>query len=108
MAQAWLAPATQFRWIKKFLPFSVMLYNAPLGSGVVVPNVQAHLSAFSYPLLSYQAFSCGSVTASSNSCEMIEAIPSAPRLPFGLTLCAEQAFGQRSGLPIKEYLIGFP
>src|SRR2546423_7049254 len=74
----------------------------------VVPNVHAHLSAFSCPRVSYQAFKSGSVTASSNSCEMIEAMPSAPALPFGPVVCAAHADGQRSGLPMNEYLMSKP
>src|SRR5215471_4189566 len=85
-----------------------MLYFEPLLAVEVVPKVQAHLSAFSCPRLSYHAFRSGSVTASSNSCEMIEAMPSAPALLFGDVVCASQADGQRSGLPIKAYLMSKP
>src|SRR6266550_6425475 len=82
-----------------------MLYLAPLAAVCTVPKVHAHLSAFSAPRLSYQAFKSGSVTASSNSCEMIEAMPSAPALPFGPVACAAHAVGQRSGLPMNAYLM---
>src|SRR6185295_6820266 len=85
-----------------------MLYFDPLGAVETVPKVQAHLSAFSIPRLSYQAFRSGSVTASSNSCAIIEAMPSAPALPFGEVVCASHADGQRSGLPINEYLMSKP
>ena len=56
----------------------------------VVPKVHAHLSAFSAPRRSYQALRSGSVTASSSSCAMIDAMPSAPALPFGPIVCAAQ------------------
>src|SRR5258708_14258494 len=84
-----------------------MFAEAPL-TVYVVPNVHAHLSAFSCPLVSYQAFKSGSVTASSNSCEMIEAIPSAPAFPFGPVVCASHDDGHRSGLPMNAYLISLP
>src|SRR5205085_5841485 len=84
-----------------------MLACAPLAV-YVVPNVHAHLSAFSEPRRSYHAFRSGSVVASSSSCAMMLAIPSAPALPFGLVVCAAHALGQRSGLPTKEYLISAP
>src|SRR2546426_8713005 len=72
---------------------------------VVGPNFQAHLSAFSWPLVSYQALRSGSVAASSDSCAMIDAIPSAPLSPLGLTVCISQADGHRSGFPTKAYLM---
>src|SRR5436309_13001281 len=84
-----------------------MFAEAPL-TVYVVPNVHAHLSAFSCPLVSYQAFKSGSVTASSNSCEMIEAIPSAPAFPFGPIVCAAHDDGHRSGLPMNAYLMSVP
>src|SRR6185503_14917826 len=72
-------------------------------------KVQAHLSAFSAPAESNQAFRSGSVTASSSSWEMIEAMPSAPALPFGaLPTIPSQELGQRSGLPTNEYLMSTP
>src|SRR5215831_10083783 len=74
----------------------------------VVPKVQAHLSAFSAPRRSYQAFRSGSLADSSSSCAMIEAMPSAPALPFGPVVCAAQAEGQRSGLPMNAYLMSLP
>src|SRR5215470_10037237 len=74
----------------------------------VVPKVHAHLSAFSRPRRSYQALRSGSVTASSSSCEMMLAMPSAPALPFGPMDCASQALGQRSGLPTNAYLMSEP
>jgi hypothetical protein len=37
----------QFRWTSQFLPPMVMLYFAPFDAVEVVPNVHAHLSAFS-------------------------------------------------------------
>src|SRR5256886_15241910 len=85
-----------------------MLASAPFPVAYVVPNVHAHLSAFSMPRLSYQAFKSGSVTDSSSSCAMMLAIPSAPAFPFGLVVCASQADGQRSGLPTKLYLMSLP
>src|SRR5439155_14073454 len=60
------------------------------------------------PRRSYQALRSGSVTASSNSCAMMLAMPSAPALPFGLVVCAAQELGQRSGLPTNEYLMSLP
>src|SRR5437773_9125630 len=85
-----------------------MLASAPFPVAYVVPNVHAHLSAFSAPRRSYQAFKSGSVTASSSSCAMMLAIPSAPALPFGPADCASHALGQRSGLPTNEYLMSEP
>ena len=85
-----------------------MLYSAPLPAVDVEPNVHAHLSAFSWPRRSYQALRSGSVTASSSSCEMMLAMPSAPALPLGPIVCAAQALGQRSGLPMNAYLISEP
>src|SRR6266513_4625711 len=84
-----------------------MLACAPLAV-YVVPNVHAHLSAFSAPRRSYQAFRSGSVVASSSSCAMMLAMPSAPALLLGLVVCASHALGQRSGLPTNEYLMSEP
>src|SRR6266566_517355 len=84
-----------------------MFAEAPL-TVYVVPNVHAHLSAFSCPRVSYQAFRSGSVVASSNSWAIIDAIPSAPAFPFGLVVCSSQADGHRSGLPMNAYLMSFP
>src|SRR5262249_31233544 len=39
---------------------------------------------------------------------MMLAMPSAPALPFGLVDCAAQELGQRSGLPMNEYLMSAP
>src|SRR5438552_18637721 len=85
-----------------------MFASAPLAVLYVAPKVHAHLSAFSWPRRSYQALRSGSVTASSSSCEMMLAIPSAPALPLGPDGCASQALGQRSGLPTNEYLMSEP
>src|SRR5512144_801572 len=85
----------------------VMLYLPPLEAVYSVPNFQAHLSAFSWPRVSYQAFRSGSEEASSNSWEMMDAMPSAPALPLG-AVCIEQDDGQRSGLPTKLYLMSAP
>src|SRR5947209_571465 len=85
-----------------------MLYLEPLDAVCVVPNVHAHLSAFSAPELSYQALRSGSVAASSSSWAKIEAMPSAPALPFGLVVWSSQALGQRAGFPTKEYLMSEP
>src|SRR4249920_106940 len=100
--------ADQFCWIRYLVLPKVTLYKAPLPAVEVVPKVQAHLSAFSMPRRSYQAFRSGSVTASSSSWAMIDAIPSAPALPFGPTVCAAHDDGQRSGLPTNEYLMSPP
>src|SRR5437867_8803962 len=85
-----------------------MLYLLPFDAVERDPNVQAHLSAFSAPRRSYQAFKSGSVTASSSSCAMMLAMPSAPPLPFGPVVWSAQALGQRSGLPTNEYLMSTP
>src|SRR5512135_3305888 len=86
-----------------------MLNREPLEAVDVVPKVQAHLSAFSAPRRSYQALRSGSEMASSDSCAMIEAMPSAPVLPLGEdVVCASQADGQRSGLPTNEYFTSTP
>src|SRR4051794_38749926 len=87
---------------------SVILYFEPLPAVEVEPNVQAHLSAFSSPLVSYQALRSGSVTASSSSWETIEAMPSAPALPFGPVDCAAHDDRQRAALPTNEYLMSLP
>src|SRR6185437_12561568 len=94
--------------MRNLVPPSVMLYLAPLGNDVVVPNVHAHLSAFSWPRVSYHALRSGSVTLSSSSCEMMLAMPSAPALTFGLVVWSAQALGQRSGLPTNAYLTSNP
>src|SRR6266478_4680983 len=87
----------------------VKLYFEPFEAVLSVPNVQAHLSAFSAPRVSYQALRSGSLIASSDSCAMIDAMPSAPGLPFGLDAdCCSHADGQRSGLPTNEYLMSRP
>src|SRR6478752_6088901 len=90
------------------LPPSVTLYFEPFEAVDSVPNVQAHLSAFSAPRVSYQALRSGSLIASSDSCAMIDAIPSAPALLFGPVVCSSQADGQRSGLPTNENLMSRP
>jgi hypothetical protein len=54
------------------------------------------------------AVQVGIGTASEASCAMIEAIPSAPLSPFGLTICISQADGQRSGLPTNANLMSAP
>src|SRR5438309_1610418 len=60
----------------------------------VVPKVQAHLSAFSYPWRSYQAFRSSSVVASSVSCARVLTSASAAGSPFGPDpLIAEQPAG---------------
>src|SRR5512135_3168369 len=87
---------------------SVTLYFEPFDAVLSVPNVHAHLSPFSAPRRSYQALRSGSVVASSSSCATIDAMPSAPALPFGLVVCAAHADGQRSGLPTNAYLMSAP
>src|SRR5438874_10726333 len=84
------------------------LYFEPFDAVDSVPNVHAHLSAFSSPRLSYQALRSGSLIASSDSCAMIDAMPSAPALPLGDVVCSSHADGQRSGLPTNEYLMSRP
>src|SRR3954451_5715812 len=74
-----------------------------------VPNFQSHWSAFSKPVCTFhQAFRSGSDTTSSSSRAAILIIPSAPLLLLGLTVCASQVLGQRSGLPMNPYLISVP
>src|SRR5437660_478506 len=85
-----------------------MLYFEPLEAVNSVPKVHAHLSAFSWPRVSYHAFRSGSDAASSSSCEMMLAMPSVPALPFGPVVCAAHEDGQRSGLPMNAYLISLP
>src|SRR5215510_2643978 len=85
-----------------------MLAVAPFAAVYVAPKVQAHLSAFSMPRRSYQALRSGSVVASSSSCAMMLAIPSAPELPFGPVVCTSHALGQRFGLPMNAYLMSEP
>jgi hypothetical protein len=69
--------------MRKFIdPRSILAWE--LLTVYSVPNVQAHLSAFSSPVESYQAFSSGSVTDSSSSCAMTDAMASADGSPFGL------------------------
>src|SRR2546426_1936108 len=85
-----------------------MLYLLPFPAVDSVPNVHAHLSAFSAPRVSYHALRSGSVTASSSSCAMMLAMPSAPTLSLGPVVCAAQELGQRSGLPTNEYLMSAP
>src|SRR3954451_1777348 len=85
-----------------------MLYLDPFDATDVLPNVQAHLSAFSCPRRSYQALRSGSLIASSSSCEMMLAMPSAPVFPFGLVVCSAQALGQRSGFPTNANLMSVP
>src|SRR5207253_2880790 len=99
---------TQFCWMSHCLPPRVTLYLEPLEAVDSEPKVQAHLSAFSAPRESYQALRSGSLIASSDSCAMIEAMPSAPALPLGLVVCASQPDGQRSGLPTNEYFTSTP
>src|SRR4051794_22081957 len=90
------------------LPPSVMLYFEPFDAVDSVPKVHAHLSAFSLPRRSYHALRSGSLIASSVSCAMIDAMPSAPALPFGEEVCSSHALGQRSGLPTNAYLMSRP
>src|SRR5581483_6807636 len=99
---------SQFIWISQLWPPRVWLYPPLPMLPVVGPNFHAHLSAFSLPLPSYHALRSGSEIASSLSCAMMDAMPSAPLSPFGLTVWASHAFGQRSGLPTNEYLMSAP
>src|SRR2546423_5292693 len=87
---------------------SVTLYLPPFDAVDSEPKVQAHLSAFSAPRLSYQALRSGSVVASSSSWAMIDAMPSAPLEPFGPVVCTSQALGQRVGSPTNAYLMSRP
>src|SRR5579859_3363236 len=85
-----------------------MLASAPFPVVYSVPKVQAHLSAFSAPRVSYQAFRSGSEVASSNSWAMMLDMPSAPVEPLGPVVCTSQEEGQRVGSPTKEYLMSRP
>src|ERR1051326_6480850 len=77
-----------------------------------VPKLKLHLSAFSWPLESNQAFRSGSEMASSNSWDITFAMPSAPPTPvaglFGPVVWISQPLGQRSGLPTNAYLMSTP
>ena len=55
----------------------------PLAAAKVLPNIQAHLSPFSWPDLSVQAFRSGSETVSTNSWATTLAIASPLGLEFG-------------------------
>src|SRR3954451_21338573 len=83
-----------------------MFASAPLGAVYVGLNVQAHLSAFSSPELSYQASRSGSVTASSSSCETTLAIASPPPPPLGPVEWSAHVFIHNvAGSPTNEYLM---
>src|SRR6185369_8716097 len=84
-----------------------MLAFEPLPTVYSVPKVQAHASAFSWPLEKNQAFRSGSVAVSSSSWAITLIMPSTPGLLFGLVLCAAQEVMQRAALPTKEYLMSF-
>src|SRR5690349_19934360 len=97
------------RKFSPLLPPSFIFASDPLLTLYVVPKVHAHLSAFSWPRRSYQAFRLGSVTDSSSSWLMMDAIPSAPGLLFGEeVVCSSHADGQRSGFPMNAYLMFVP
>src|SRR6476469_6505817 len=97
---------TQFCWIRYWRVPSVMLASDPFGTAKVLPNVQAHLSAFSMPRVSYQALRSGSVTDSSSSWAITLTMASAGTLSFGdVAVWAAQAFNSLLGSPTKEYLM---
>lgn len=98
----------QFCCSSQFNDPNETLYIAPLEIVDVVPNFQAHLSAFSLPRRSNQALRSGSVTLSDSSWAMRFAMPSAPTLPFGEVVWAEQADGHCSGFPTNPYLMSRP
>ena len=50
---------------------------------LVLPNIHAHLSAFSLPLLSYHAVTRGSEATSASSCAKMLMDASMPGLPLG-------------------------
>src|SRR5690242_21382761 len=86
-----------------------MLYFEPFDAVDSEPKVQAHLSAFSEPRVSYHAFRSGSLVASSSSCASTLAMPSAPASPFGLVVCAMQPLGHCvAASPTNAYLISWP
>src|SRR5262249_49132746 len=100
---------TQFCWIRYCLPPSTTLYLEPFEAVDSVPKVHAHLSAFSAPRVSYHALRSGSDVASSNSCAITLAMPSAPASPFGLVVCAMQPLGHwLAASPTNEYLMSRP
>ena len=78
---------------QKIQPSKVHIRDRAVRRDVRGPEGPGALVGVLVATLSYQAFKSGSVVASSNSCAMIEAIASAPRLPFGEVLWAEQALG---------------
>ena len=84
-----------------------MFAKEPLVAVYVAPNVQAHLSAFSMPLVSYHAFRSGSVAVSSNSCAMTETMASAPGSPFGLLPVCSAQFprDEPEAFPTNAYLM---
>src|SRR5437868_5992971 len=102
MAQKPPEAFTQFCWMRYLRLPSVTLYFEPFDAVDSVPKVQAHLSPFSSPRESYQALRSGSLIASSLSCAMIDAMPSAPALPLGLVDCAAHDVMQRAALPTNE------
>src|SRR5207247_10244453 len=69
-----------------------------------MPNVQAHLSAFSNPRRSYQAFKSSSVVVSSVSCASVFTSVSAAGSPFGPDpAIAEQPAGSLQSYGITAY-----
>src|SRR2546428_726714 len=88
-----IAAFTQFIWTSQSRPPTLMFAVAPLAAGYVVPNCQAHLSAFSAPVASYHASRFSSVVVSSVSCEIRFTSASAAMSSLGDPLSAEQAPG---------------
>src|SRR5579884_3281582 len=86
-----------------------MLYCAFAGPCGFAPNVHAHLSPFSAPLLSAHPLTgSGSVLLSSSSWAITETIPSTPAFPFGPTVWAAHALRHRFAFPTNAYLIFVP
>src|SRR5207253_11099119 len=82
---------TQFCCTRKSLPPRFMLALDPLAVVYVEPKFQAHLSAFSLPLLSYQALRSSSVLVSSVSCARVLTSASAAGSLLGDPLRALQS-----------------
>ena len=67
----------------------------------IVPKFHAHLSPVSAPVLSYHAFSSGSLVVSANSWANTEIMLSTPKLPFTVGDCTQTFPGpQPNGIEI--------
>src|SRR5690349_4142993 len=98
---------TQFCCTRKSLPPRFMLAVEPFAVLYVEPKVQAHLSAFSFPLLSYQALRSSSVFVSSVSCASVLTSASAAGSLLGDPFKALQSKKSMS-CGIAPYFTSFP